>query len=90
MFKRMFSAARSHLNIGTGKINKDDFLVTLMEKEHILLKYNIDKKQFIGKVHEIKGNHINYNDVVNLLKKYSISKEDEELILHDISKKLNK
>lgn len=90
MFKRLFSAARSHLNKGTAKINKDDLLVTLMEKEHVLLKYNIDKKQFIGKVHEIKGNHINYNDVVNLLKKYNISKEDEELILHDISKQLNK
>ena len=90
MFKRLFSAARSHLDKGTGKINKDDLLVTLMEKEHVLLKYNIDKKQFIGKVHEIKGNHINYNDVVNLLKKYNINKQDEELILHDISRKLNK
>jgi hypothetical protein len=90
MFKRLFSAARSHLNKGTGKINKDDLLVTLMEKEHILSKYNINKKQFIGKIHELKGNHINYNDVVNVLKDYNITKEDEEVILHDISKKLNK
>lgn len=82
---KSYHSARSSLKIGKDIINKNDMLITLLEKEKLLSKYEINKavlKLFIDK---IKSDHISMNDVIGLLKKWNITKKDEDILIAELS-----
>lgn len=72
-------------NEGKDHINKNDLLITLLEKDHILSKYNIPKTQIQNELHAISEDHLSMNNIIDLLKKWNIAKADEDILIKDLS-----
>lgn len=76
---------RTLLKKGKDLIKKDDLLITLLEKDNILSKYKIPKTEIQKEIHGLKEDHLSMNNVIDLLKKWNISKIDEDILIKDLS-----
>lgn len=82
---KSYHSARSSLKIGKDGINRDDMLITLLERENLLSKYKIDKAVIKASIDKIESDHISMGDVIDLLKKWNISKTDEDILVGELS-----
>jgi hypothetical protein len=82
--------ARSHLKKGKDSIRKDDALITFLEKDNILAKYDIDKESLKSYIDKIKQNHLSISNMADILKEFNISKADEDILINHINRKFRK
>ena len=87
---RTFRRSRIFTNKGKDIVRKDDLLITLLEKDHILMKYNINKPALKTLIAGIKEDHLSVNNVIDLLKKWNISKADEDVFIRHLTRAANR
>ena len=87
-FKRItdWHKSRSYLTKGKDIVRNNDELITLLEKDDLLSKYNISKQEIMSTMKCIKEDHLSINNVIDLLKKWNISKSDEDVLIKQLNK----